>query len=215
MQSPDPSEVIVSVRAEGDLDLTGDPQAPWWRDVPRVAMSRTYDGTALPGPPTEVCSRWTPDNLHLLYACPYDALNLKPDPDLTAKTPRLWDWDVAEAFIGSDVLRIGSYREFQVSPQGEWVDLAIDRDVPDIQAALRWHSGFTVKARIDSAARVWYGEMRIPFGAIDAQPPGAGRELRIGLFRLSGREPRTLRLWRPTGKPSFHVPEAFGLMKLE
>ena len=55
----------------------------------------------------------------------------------SSETPRLWNWDVAEAFIGSDFERIGFYKEFQVSPQGEWVDLAIDRDNRRRRAAWR------------------------------------------------------------------------------
>lgn len=211
----DEISIFQSIHAERDFDLTADPQAPVWRDAPHVTLSRTYDGGVLPGAHTEVRSRWTRQSLYLSYVCPYDTLHLKPEPNLSAKTPHLWDWDVAEAFIGADFDRIGVYREFQVSPQGEWVDLAIDRDNPDVQKALQWSSGFIVTARIDAAARIWYGAMRIPFEAIDTRRPERGRELRIGLFRLSGRaSARVLHLWRPTGQPSFHVPQAFGILRL-
>lgn len=213
-QSVDPAEVILSVHADGDFALTADPTDPAWRDVPYVEIGRTYDGGALAGRPTQVRSRWTTRHLYLLYACPYDTLTLRPELDLSAETPQLWNWDVAEAFIGSDFDRIGFYKEFQVSPRGEWVDLAIDRDSPATQEGMRWDSGFVVKARIDEAARVWYGEMQIPFASLDVDTPAPGRELRIGLFRLSGAEPRVLHLWRPTGQPSFHVPRAFGLLRL-
>lgn len=212
--SVDPSEVILSLHADRDFVLTADPDAPAWRDVPRVVIGRTFDGGTLPGPPTDVRSRWTAQHLYLLYTCPYDTLTLRPDLDLSAETPQLWNWDVAEAFIGSDFDRIGFYKEFQVSPRGEWVDLAIDRDHPDAQEGMRWNSGFIVQARIDEAARVWYGEMRIPFAALDVETPKRGRELRIGLFRLSGADPRVLHLWRPTGQPNFHVPQAFGILRL-
>ena len=74
---------------------------------------------------------------------------------------------------------------------------------------MAWNSGYTVKARIDAQARVWYGEMKIPFSAIDTHAE-KGRELRIGIFRLAG--PSTARvqyIWRPSGEPNFHVPKAF------
>ena len=146
--------------------------------------------------------------------CPYTELNLKPDPVTTAETPRLWNWDVAEAFIGSDSARIGRYKELQVSPQGEWIDLDIDRDDQKAQQGAAWTSGYTVAARIDREARIWYGLMRIPFTAIDTRPPEKGRELRIGLFRISGAEPRQRHTWRPTGGVTFHNPEAFGTLRL-
>jgi len=210
----DRTGVLESVHADRDFELTADPRAPMWRDAPSVEIARASDGARLAGPPTEVRSRWTTRHLYLAYVCPYDTLTLKPDPDLSAETPRLWTWDVAEAFIGADVDRIGVYREFQVSPQGEWVDLAIDRDNPGDQEGARWNSGVIVKARVDADARVWYGEMRIPFAAIDARPPARGREFRLGLFRLSGTTPRVLHFWRPSHQPSFHVPRAFGILRL-
>ena len=64
-------------------------------------------------------------------------------------------------------------------------------------------------------AKIWYGVMRIPFAAIDARPPEKGRELRIGLYRIAGVESR--RSTTPGGRPArttFHVPQAFGILRL-
>ena len=214
-QASDPSAVFESAYAEQAFALTPDPGRPEWANAPRVVLALGYTGQPAPGAPTEVRSRWTREHLYLLYRCPYTELNLKPDPTPAAETPRLWNWDVAEAFIGSDADRIGVYKEFQVSPQGEWVDLAIDRDNSKTQGGMAWNSGYTVAARIDAQARVWYGAMRIPFQALDARAPERGRELRIGLFRLAGpADARIQYLWRPTGQPSFHVPQAFGTLRL-
>ena len=66
-----------------------------------------------------------------------------------AETNQLWNWDVVEAFIGSDYLRTSRYKEFQVSPRGEYVDLDIDRDNPREQKGVEWQSGFTVAAQVD------------------------------------------------------------------
>jgi hypothetical protein len=207
--------VLESAYSPKELDLDPDPEREEWRNAPRVVAGRDKAGQAIPGPPTEIRSRWTTENLYLLYTCPYDELNLKPDPTSSSETPRLWNWDVAEAFIGSDYEHIGRYKEFQVSPQSEWVDLDIDRGNPKGQAGMKWNSGYAVKGRIDGAARIWYGIMRIPFRAIDSRPPRAGRELRIGLFRIAGVNPKTHYSWRPTGGTTFHVPEAFGTLRLK
>jgi hypothetical protein len=210
-----PAEVLESAFSAREFELTADPSRSEWADAPRVLAALGYQSRPVPGGPMEVRSRWTREHVYFLFICPYAELNLKPDPNLSAETPRLWNWDVAEAFIGADADRIGFYKEFQVSPQGEWVDLAIDRDNPKGQGGTPWNSGFVVKARIDASARVWYGEMRIPIASIDPRPPEAGREFRIGLFRLAG--PSTARvqyLWRPSGQPNFHVPQAFGRLRL-
>ena len=102
-----------------------------------------------------------------------------------------------------------------MSPQSEWVDLDIDRDNPKTQPGMKWNSGYTVKGRIDAPNKIWYGEMRIPFRAIDSRPPQEGRELRIGLFRISGTgEKKAYYAWRPPMGTSFHVPQAFGTLRL-
>jgi hypothetical protein len=211
----DPSAVIESAYAPRDFELNLDPNSAEWAKAPRVSASKDYFGQPIPGAPTEIRSRWTNNNLYLFYICPYDDLNLKPDPNAAAETNQLWNWDVAEAFLGADDEHIGRYKEFEVSPQSEWVDLDIDRDNPRGQAGIAWNSGFTVKARIDSQAKIWYGAMKIPWRSIDTRPPQKGRELRIGLYRIAGHEPRKYYAWRPTGAKSFHVPKAFGTLLLK
>jgi hypothetical protein len=209
------SSVLSSTFSAGDLRLETNPNSEIWASAPRVTVDRTYFGDRIPGPPTEFRSRWTKEYLYLLAICPYDELNLKPNPDTSAETPRLWNWDVAEAFIGSDFARIARYKEFQVSPQSEWVDLDIDRDNPKGQQGMQWNSGYTVKGRIDTQSRIWYGVMRIPFSAIDTRPPEKGRELRVGLYRIGGVEPKKQHYtWRPTDGVTFHFPKAFGILRL-
>ncbi|MDE3198594.1 MAG: carbohydrate-binding family 9-like protein, partial [Acidobacteriota bacterium] len=143
-------------------------------------------------------------------------LHLKSHAVRNAETNQLWNWDVAEAFIGSDYLNIAAYKEFQVSPQGEFVDLDINQDDPSAQKGVEWQSGFTVAARIDAKRRTWYGEMKIPFSGLDVKSPSPGDELRIGLFRIEGAEPHRIYVtWRPTGATTFHVPAAFGSVVLK
>ena len=160
---------------------------------------------------------WTQKDLYLLFTCPYRTLNLKPGPVATAKTNQLRNWDVGEAFIGSDYRKTSRYKEFQVSPQGEFVDLDIRRDDPKGQKGVDWESGFTVAARIDEKRRIWYGERRIPFASLEVKsPPKAGDELRVGFYRIEGAAPnRVYVAWRPTGATTFHVPSAFGSLVLK
>lgn len=213
LQSP---KSFTSTRSTSDFDLTADPSAKPWRAARPVQITQNALNERLPGPPTEVRSHWTDKYLYLFYICPYGELNLKPNPQTTSDTDKLWDWDVAEAFIGSEFDHIGHYKEFQVSPQGEWVDLDIDRDHPDQALGEAWNSGYVVKARVDRHRKIWYGEMRIPFSALGVAAPKRGAELRIGLYRCAGRAPnRALYAWSPTGQRNFHVPRAFGTLRLE
>src|SRR5215467_7072696 len=140
--------VIVAHRAKSDFDLTADPDSKAWKGVRGVFADKGPMGQPAPGHPTEIRSRWTEGNLYFLFICPYQKLHLKPDPITNADTNHLWDWDVAEVFIGSDFQHIRHYQEFEVSPQGEWVDLDINRDFPKPESGWKWDSGFTSKARI-------------------------------------------------------------------
>jgi hypothetical protein len=211
----DPTAVLETAYSEHEIGLDTDPASAAWAAAPRVLAIRDRAGQPIAGRPTEIRSMWTKEHLFLLYICPYDELNVKPDPTPDAETPRLWNWDVGEAFIGSDFANIGRYKEFQVSPQSEWVDLDIDRGDPKGQQGMLWNSGYTVKGRIDPQSKIWYGVMRIPFAAIDTRSPEQGRELRIGLYRIGGVDPNKQQYtWRPTDGVSFHVPQAFGILRL-
>ena len=105
----------------------------------------------------------------------------------------------------------------QISPQSEFLDLGIDASKarPGWNDERLWDSGMRVKSRIDAERKIWYGEMRIPFAAIAAWEPTAGRELRINFYRAQGSPPeRKTIAWQPTHSKGFHVPEAFGRMRL-
>ena len=46
-------------------------------------------------------------------------------PIRNGRRDHLWDRDVAEAFLQPDPSRAHYYREFEVSPNGMWIDLDI------------------------------------------------------------------------------------------
>lgn len=207
-------DVIESRYAGADLPLTADPSAAHWRKAQPVIASGDRNGNPVSGHRTEIRSLWTDRHLYFLFTCPYDKLYLKPNPSTTEETNKLWEWDVAEVFIGADWENIHRYREFQVSPQGEWVDLDIDRKALDPSKGWLWNSGFQVKARIDANSKTWYGEMKIPLEAIDARPPVAGRQMRINLYRIQGPPPERVYIaWRPVFAASYHTPERFGRLR--
>jgi len=208
-------EVMESTKAREDVVPSTDPDNAFWRGASLVYADKTPYGQEQPRYRTEIRSRWTERNLYFLFVCPYEALNLKPSPSTSTETYQLWDWDVAEVFIGSDFQNIRKYKEFEISPQGEWVDLDIDLSKPHHEDGWKWNSGFTVAARIDPAAKIWYGVMRIPFSALQSHLPAAGEKLRINLFRSQGPPPNRIEVvWQPTMSHTFHTPEKFGLLRL-
>ena len=204
-----------SLWAENDVKLETNPSSPFWRVAPPVYLENDSHGHRIPKYRSEVRTRWTKQNLYFLFVCPYEQLNLKPDPEISTETNELWNWDVAEVFIGADFKDIKRYKEFEVSPQSEWVDLDIDLNKPHHEEGWKWNSGFQVSARIDRAAHVWYAAMKIPYSAIDTNAAGVGNTLRVNFFRSQGPTSNRHEItWQAPMADTFHVPERFGLLQL-
>jgi hypothetical protein len=208
-------EVAKSVYAQEDATVQLDPDSPFWSASIPVYMERDSFGKPVPGYRTEVRTRWSKDNLYFLFICPYEELHLKPAPNTAKETNELWNWDVAEVFIGADFADIKRYKEFEVSPQGEWIDLDVNLHNPHHEDGWTWNSGFQAQARVDQEKHVWYAAMRIPWSAIDARSPKPGNTLRLNLFRSQGPPEHSHEItWQPPMSKTFHVPDRFGLIKL-
>jgi hypothetical protein len=206
---------IESRRALHDVSSDTDPNSTFWRGIPYIVVDRDKNGDKVSGFGMEVRSRWTPENLYFLFICNYAQLNLKPDPKTDVETNELWHWDVAETFIGSDFQNIRKYKEFEVSPQGEWVDLDIDLERQQDSHDWKWNSGFKVSARIDPATHRWYGFMKIPYSSLDSRSASVGNRLRINFFLSKGAASNHRAMaWRPTHQETFHVPKVFGIIEL-
>lgn len=209
------SSVVEAVRASADVRLQTDPASAFWRAARPAYLERDKDGTLTSHFRSEVRIRWTKDNLYFLFICPYDELYLKPSPTTTEETNKLWNWDVAEVFISSNFSDINRYQEFEVSPQGEWLDLDIDLNKPHHEDGWTWNSGFAAIARADATRHRWYAAMRIPLSAIDKRSPADGMEFRMNLFVSEGPPSNHHAVtWRPPMSDTFHVPARFGLLRL-
>jgi len=207
--------VMDSSYADKDVTLNSDPHSEFWSAARSVYMSVGTKGQPQAEYRTQVLSRWTDKYIYFLFVCPYKELYLKPNPDASHETNELWNWNVAEVFLGSNFQDIKRYKEFELSPQNEWIDLDIDLNKPHHETGWVWNSGFEHQARIDSQHHVWFAALRIPFAALDTPNPKAGTTFRANLYRTEGPPKRAKEIvWRPTMSETFHVPERFGLLKL-
>lgn len=207
--------VVESKYAEKDVALDLNPASPFWKASSKSYMERDSFGKTVTSYRTEVRTRWTKNNLYFLFICPFDQLHLKPNPDTHKETNELWNWDVAEVFLGSDFTEIKRYKEFEVSPQGEWIDLDIDLHNPYHEEGWTWNSNFEVLAKVDQEKHIWYAAMKIPYSAVDTRPAAIGNTLRMNLFRSGGDKEHAYEVtWQPPMNKTFHTPERFGLLKL-
>ena len=218
-----PSATLSSVyAASGPGALTADPESPFWKDVTGVWIERRIDtGEPAPQLRTAVKSRWTATDVYFLAVCPYEQLNLRPDPQTAYDTNQLWLHDVLEIYIGSNFDDITKYLELQVSPQGEHLDGTIDATVPRVGVGNEWvwESGWKTKARLDRDKKVWYAEVQLPIASFDRRPVKEGNEFRLNLYRLQGPHPpaparRDFVAWLPTGEYHPHRPLKFGRLWL-
>jgi PQQ-dependent dehydrogenase (methanol/ethanol family) len=215
-----PTATLQVPHMAGDPALSADPSAPAWRGAGSMGVtsiskdcSKQIDYSALL---TQVRSFWTNTHLYLLFSCPYSELNLFLPALGGGPRNKLWDRDVVEMFLGDDWKNIRHYREFEIAPTGDWIDLAIDLDHESYDQS--WRSGWTTAARIDEKAHVWYAAARIPLSAISTSPVKAGTKWRANLYRIEGLGPDTQRhflCWQPTcvvNRDPNHVPENFGTL---
>src|ERR1700719_1913848 len=151
--------VIDSVYAEHDAALNTDPASPFWQAAKAIYAEVDTGGHSLPEYRTEIRTRWTSDNIYFLFICPYKSLYLKPAPDTLHETNELWNWNVAEVFIGSDFKNIERYKEFEVSQRNERVELASILKRRILKAGVPQPSVFEHSARIDTGKHIWYVAM--------------------------------------------------------
>jgi len=201
----------------GDPPLDADTASPVWRHAAITSLSKDCSKQAdYPWLRTEVRSFWTDSHLYLLFSCPYRELNVFPPAVGGGPRNQLWDRDVVEIFLGDDWKNIRHYREFEIAPTGDWIDLAIDLDRENYDR--NWRSGWTTAARTDTARHMWYAAARIPLRAVSNAPVTPGTEWRANLYRIDGPGPDSQRrflCWQPTcvvHRDPNHVPENFGTL---
>src|SRR5947209_12792894 len=96
------TDVATSTKASEEVVLTTNPGSAFWTQAAPAIAEKDKNGSVLPGYRTEIRSRWTNKYLYFLFTCPYEELFLKPKPATDNETNQLWNWDVAEVFLGSD-----------------------------------------------------------------------------------------------------------------
>jgi hypothetical protein len=202
------TDTAIAIRFVGATDAKGFPVDSAWETVPPVRFSTDWQGlNADPELETEVRALWTPENLYLRFDARYRGLTVFSDGEQNGRRDHLWDRDVCEAFLQPDPSQLRRYKEFEVAPNGFWIDLDIGGGTHrDLQ------SGLSRRVDVDSAAKKWRAVLVLPMKSmVERFDPSA--VWRANFYRVEGAsEPRFYSAWQPTRtpQPNFHVPEAFG-----
>jgi alpha-galactosidase len=207
----DSSDVVVAAAINHDIGVDAKKPAHEWQKASPVVFCQDWQGkNADPERQTTVRVLWSAQTLYLRYECRYRELYVFPDSDANGGRDHLWDRDVAEAFLQPDPSKPRYYKEFEVAPNGFWIDLDISPEpLGDLKSGLQ-HSVW-----LDERSHVWAAELAIPIKAlVEKFDPSA--EWRANFYRIEGqKEPRFYSGWRPTNtpQPNFHVPSAFGHLR--
>jgi alpha-galactosidase len=181
-----------------------------WKQAPAIRFSSNWRGQeADPQRETEVRLLWNRGTLFLRFFARFRELTVFPDARADGWRDQLWDRDVAEAFLQPDASDPRVYKEFEVSPNGYWIDLNISHGKTE-----EMRSGLRRRVVQDAHARTWTAELAIPMSGLTRafDPKQAWR---VNFYRVEGQtEPRFYSAWSPTmtPQPNFHVPEAFGYL---
>jgi hypothetical protein len=198
------NECIVAQRLSCALGPEGLPSSDAWHAAEPATFCHDWRGeNADPQRQTETRLLWSPEFLFIRFDCSYREIFAKEGSN--RRRDELWMEDVAEIFIQRSADELHRYREFEVSPGGDWLDLEINaRQRSFLMCALR--------CRVVRNPEKWIAEMGIPIDCLT--PQFAPRETwRLNLFSIEGPEPnRFYSSWSPTytPKPDFHRPEHFG-----
>jgi hypothetical protein len=198
------NSLIIATKLIGQLDECELPQQDAWDQATPVAFCSDWRGdNADPQRETEARLLWSPDHLYVRLSCRYREIYVYDGAN--SRRDQLWLRDVAELFVQRQSDELRHYREFEISPNGNWLDL-------DINAGQKSDLMCDLKSRATCTAEHWTAELAIPMDSLTAE--FSPHEIwRLNLFRIEGQEPnRYYSAWRPTGtpKPNFHVPERFG-----
>jgi hypothetical protein len=212
-----PTATFAIHHVAGHPPLTLEYGSRLWKGAASQSMSKDCSRQInYPAIKSEIRAFWTDTDLYLLFRCPYKVLNLFLPANHNGPRVKLWDRDVVEMFLGDDWKNIRHYREFEIAPTGDWIDLAIDLDHESYDH--NWRSGWQTLARVDEKHKVWYAAAKIPLSAVSAAPVHDGTKWRMNLYRIDGLGPdiqRHFLCWQPTcvqNRDPNHVPEHFGTL---
>jgi alpha-galactosidase len=210
---PIDNDKVIAARLKDAMDGDGFPPDKAWAAAPPVQFDADWRGLNVDAERgTEVRLLWTPETLYLRFVARYRSITVFPDADARGWRDRLWERDVCEVFLQPDPGDPRRYKEFEVAPNGFWIDLGIGPgEKHDLQ------SGMRRRVRMDEPARQWTAVVALPMKSLTERFDPAA-VWRVNFFRVEGAgEPRFYSAWRATGtpQPNFHVPDAFGRLVFE
>src|SRR6266436_1095628 len=148
----------VAVRMTEPPDAEGFPTSSSWELSTGLHFNADWQGrNADPERETEVRLLWAPEWLFLRFGVRFRVITVFSDAEPNGRRDQLCDRDVAEVFLQPDATHLRRYKEFEVSPNGFWIDLDI---APGEKHDLK--SGLRRRVILNEAAKTWVAEIALP-----------------------------------------------------
>lgn len=207
------SPEAIAVALGGDsVKLDGEASDAVWSRAPAVTWDTDWSGAAT-GIVTRARFAWSSAALYALFELEGAGLNVDRSRPVDQERDKLYQEDCVEIFFGHDATDPKHYAEIELGPFGHWFDLDVKKGGASDTA---WSSGLTTRATQDPRARRATIEAKITAKEIlSALRPGA--RVPLGLYRMEGTGSRKYLAFSPTRtrKPTFHVPEKFGVLVVQ
>ncbi|CAN5232258.1 hypothetical protein BH20ACI1_BH20ACI1_00310 [soil metagenome] len=183
-----------------------------WKQAEDILIDKYWSSETAPdGRRFKAKLLWSNSALYVRFeANQTEPLVVSDAPNLKSKTRGLWDRDVCEIFLAPNKAEFRKYFEFEIAPNGEWIDLGIYQKPDERITDWDYNSGMKSAAKIERNKIVI--AIKIEWKAF-GKIPKKGDVWLGNIFRCVGKDPtRGYLAWSPTftKEASFHVPERFG-----
>ena len=183
-----------------------------WEKAEDIVIDRYWSGESAPnGRHFKARILWSDSALYVRFeANQTEPLVVSEKANLKTKTRGLWDRDVCEIFLAPSKANARKYFEFEIAPNGEWIDLGIYQKPDERITDWDYNSGMQSAARIEKDKVIM--AIKVEWKAFGAVPKAGDVWLGNILRCVGAGATRGYLTWQPTRtkEPSFHVPEAFG-----
>ncbi|HUR46026.1 MAG TPA: amidohydrolase family protein [Candidatus Saccharimonadales bacterium] len=204
-----PPPVVKAAHITADFTADASLSNPdWQKAVPAHVEYGSLKYDARPELDTTVRVLYSDRYIYFGWECPFTKLTTFDKPHNGGERLGLWDKDVVEVFIGSDLKNIKHYAEYEVAPTNEKLDVLLNLPAKDFA----WNGQCESTVMVDRKKKVFRVSMRMPISALTGTPPHAGDRWRLNLYRCDKANNGYL-AWSPVLKGSFHTPEKFGVLE--
>jgi hypothetical protein len=207
---------LIECRWSGEEEaVKADLETRFWKGAHWQAIATQWNGEPVdPRWETSFASRWTDGFLYFGFHARFECLTMTEQPVVRGRTYELWNKeDVVEIFLAPDLNTPNLYKEFELSPSAQWIE--IDLDSARSFKNFEWASGMESRSVVNHNEKHWQAEFRVPLRSLGMVGLPAGTQVALNAYRVEMKSQLYL-AWSPTLslQPDFHVPGRFGRMLL-